>query len=249
MIYLPSLETNITYYCQNTCIGCNHMIPAFKKPYHVDIEVIRKDIEAMKQICHTKEFSVVGGEPTLHPKVVEIIKMVKESGISDEVITYTNGQALNHLSDDYYRFLDRLIVDPYKIDDKQKQYITDKCKEYDLPLEWHTTTFRSQFLKDKRDDSYAYSLFSTCWFRYNRSAIDEGYFYRCCSDQFISKFLLNKDKTVDGIAIEGLTEETLQEYLNPINTPEICAYCCGNSGEPMEWKETSRENWLKESAR
>ncbi len=249
MINLPSLETNITYYCQNTCIGCNHMIPAIKKPYHVDIEVIRRDIEAVKQICHTQEFSVVGGEPTLHPQVAEIIQMVKESGISDTVITYTNGQSMDHLPDEYYKWLDRLIVDPYKIDEMRKQFIADKCNEFNLPLEWHTTTFRSQFLRDRRDQSYADRLYRTCWYRFNRSAIDEGYFHRCCSSQFITQFILGKDRTADAIAIDGLTEEKLNEYLNPADTPEVCYFCCGNSGVAMEWRECAREDWLKESAR
>jgi len=223
------------------------MIPLVEKPYHVDISVIERDIEAMKKICHSKEFSVVGGEPTLHPQVTEIIQMVKQSGISDIVLTYTNGQAVNHLPDAFYENLDRLIVDPYKIDDVRKQYITDKCAEFNLPLEWHTTTFGKQFLKDKRDKGSANGIFNGCWFRFNRSVIDEGYFYRCCSSPFIPRYLLGQDRTADAIPIDGLTEEKLITYLNPPEAPEICSVCNGNSGELIGWRETTRAKWLQES--
>lgn len=248
MILLPSLEANITYYCQNKCASCNHMIPLVEKPYHVDLDVIERDINAMKKIAHCVEFSVVGGEPTLHPQVAEIIKMVQMSGIANTVLTYTNGQAMKHLPDDYYKYLDLIRVDPYKLTQEQRDYITDRCGQFGLPIEWHSTDFRRQFYRNKHSKEQADQLFKYCWFRYNRAVIDEGYFYRCCTSPFIPLYLLGQERTADAIPIEGLTEQKIVEYLNPPETPEICYVCGGNCGEPVGWHEVSgRDEWLNDS--
>jgi GTP 3',8-cyclase len=247
MIYLPSLETNITYYCQNKCVSCNHMIPLIDKPYHVDPGVIERDIYAVKEICRSDEFSIIGGEPTLHPEIVEIIRMIKRSEIAKTVLTYTNGQAMKHLPDAFYQEIDILFVDPYKIGEEEKKYISNKCAEFDLPLHWHSTNFRQQFFRNKHSKEHADGLFNSCWYRFNRSVIDEGYFYRCCTSPFIPKYLLGQAKEADAIQIKGLTEEKLRAYLNPAQAPEICYVCAGHMGDLVGWRETTRDKWLDES--
>ena len=247
MVIFPSLETNITYYCQNKCVSCNHMIPLVEHPYHVDPAIIERDLAVMSKVSHAAEFSIIGGEPTLHPAIMDIIRIVHKSGIANNVLTYTNGQAMRHLPDAFYEELDRLVIDPYKIDDDTRAYITEKCMKAGLPLEWHSTDFTRSFYRNKRSEAASTGLFSTCWFRFNRSVIDEGYFYRCCTSPFIPKYLFGQAKEADGLSLDGITEQKLLDYLNPQQTPEICSVCSGNCGPKIGWSETSRENWLDAS--
>jgi cyclic pyranopterin phosphate synthase len=247
MVTLPSLESNVTFYCQNKCASCNHMIPLVEHPYHVDPAVIERDLKAMSKIAHSLEYSIVGGEPTLHPQIVDIIRIIKRSGIANLILMYTNGQAMKHLPDAFFEELDLLRVDPYKIDEEQKDYIKRRCLKAGLPIEWHSTQFMRQFYRNKHTPEKAAKLFKHCWFRYNRSVVDEGYFYRCCTSPFIPQYLLGQERTADAIPVEGLTEEKLIAYLNPPETPDICYVCSGNFGEPVGWHETTREKWLEES--
>jgi GTP 3',8-cyclase len=244
MINFPQLETNITEYCQNRCVGCNHIIPLVDKPAHLDPAVIERDLVTASKIMHSWDYSLVGGEPTMHPAIVDIIKIVKASEIADRVVMYSNGQSVRHLPDDFWRELGQLIITPYKLNDDDRAYITAKCAQFALPLEWHWVGFTRQF---RRNPSPAESLFQSCWFRYNRSVIDNGYFYRCCTSPFIPFYLLGQAKEADGLALEGITEQKLRDYLKPAQPPEICQYCTGNTGPQIGWRETTRDKWLEES--
>jgi organic radical activating enzyme len=247
MINFPSLETNVTYFCQNKCVACSHMIPIIDKPYHLDPAILERDLNVMKQFSHASEFSIIGGEPTLHPQIMDIIRIVQRSGIANTVLTYTNGQAMRHLPDDFYRELDRLVVDPYKIDAEECQFITDKCATFGLPLEWHETNFNRQIYRNKHAPELANDLYQHCWYRFNRAVVDEGYFYRCCAGPFIPKYVLGQAKEADGLSLEGITEQKVREYMDQKETPEMCYVCSSNRGVKIGWRETTRERWLEES--
>lgn len=247
MIFFPQLETNITTYCQNRCVSCNHIIPLVEKPQHLDPSVIERDLTAMAKICHARDYSLVGGEPTSHPQIMDIISIVKRSGIATSLVMYTNGQSLRHLPDAFYQELDRLIVTPYKLHQEDVIYISEKCATYGLPLEWHSTNFTRSFYKQRHNIEYATALYRSCWFRFNRNVIDNGHFYRCCTSPFIPFYLLGQTHEADGLPIDGITEERLNAYINQAETPEICYVCGSNNSQAIGWRETTREKWLEES--
>jgi GTP 3',8-cyclase len=247
MVIFPQLETNVTTYCQNKCVSCNHIIPLVEKPAHLDPALIERDLSAFSKIAHADVYCMIGGEPTLHPGIVDIMRIIKRSGIANELVTYTNGQSMRHLPDAFYQELDRLFATPYKVSDEDREYITRKCAEFGLPLEWHSTNFTRSFYRAKHSPDRAAELFRQCWFRYNRSVIDDGYFYRCCTSPFMPFYLMGQAKTADGMALDGITEQGLRDYLNPKDTPEICYQCGSNCGPSIGWHETTRDRWMEES--
>jgi cyclic pyranopterin phosphate synthase len=245
MVTFPHLETNITTYCQNKCVSCNHIIPLVTEPAHLSPEIIERDLTAARQFMHACDYTLVGGEPTLHPEIMDIIGIVKRSGIADGMVVYTNGQAMRHLSDAFYREVNQLIVTPYKLSDDDRAYIMAKCTEFGTQLEWHWVGFTRTFYRHAQPKASADNTYGSCWFRWNRKTVDNGYFYRCCISPFIPT-LLGKTPSADGLALDGMTDETLKAYLNQ-ETPEVCYYCTSNVGPQIGWRETTREKWLEES--
>ncbi len=245
MIYFPHLETNITNYCQNRCVSCNHLTPIATKRAHLDPAIIERDLAMASPLMHGGDFTLVGGEPTLHPQIMDIIRIVKASGIADGMVVYTNGQSMRHLTDDFYKEIDLLIVTPYKLGGEDRAFITGKCEKYGTALQWHTTEFTQSFHKTRHSDEEAAEIYRTCWFRHNRRVIEDGYFYRCCLSPFIPTLTGGKH---DGLPLEGMTDARLLDYLNePV--PDICYICGSNIGVPIGWRECSREDWLKESVK
>lgn len=246
MITFPHGETNVTLACQNRCVSCNHFIPA-QKPWFCDPAVVERDLNAAAKMMHFDVYNLVGGEPMLHPAVVDLMRIVKASGITNRMEITSNGQAARKMPDEFWSELDDLIVTPYKLNEDDKAFIADKCQRFGVYLQWHPVIFTWAAYKRENEPQRAHELYRHCWYNVNRHVIDEGYFYRCCTAPFIPSVLMGLPKETDGIALEGLTEDGLREYMNQVETPKSCYRCASNCGAQIPWRETSRENWLDES--
>jgi cyclic pyranopterin phosphate synthase len=243
MIRLPHSEYNITTACQNSCVACNHFNP-LQERWHKDPEVVKHDFELAAKLLHFHDMCIIGGEPTLHPRLLEILDITRNSGITDRVKVNTNGQNAERWPDDLYRKTDHLQVSPYKLTAEEKFRLKIKCAEFNVELEWQDLGFRKVGYK-VADAERGRRLFQNCWYRHNRHVIEDGYFYYCCVGRWIPETLLGKSRTSEAIALEGLTEERLKEFLGATEPPASCAVCCSNMGEMIGWsEEKDKVKWL-----
>jgi cyclic pyranopterin phosphate synthase len=244
---LPHGETNITLACQNRCVSCNHFIP-LQDPWFADPSVIARDLTAAAEVMHFRVYNLVGGEPTLHPQVVEIARIVRQSGITDRVEITSNGQSCARWPDALYQAIDDLIITPYKLTGEQRALIIDKCAEFGVSLQWHPVVFTYAAYKQPHRPEQADRLYRSCWYADNRNVIDEGYFYRCCIGRFIPELLLGLPHDADAIPLDGLTEEKLLAYLRQAETPAACLVCGANCAPQLAWREQAdRGKWMEES--
>lgn len=84
------LEFHISYSCNNDCIFCGerHRLEKFKKIGFVGCSVVKKNLKERRTLgCNFVNFT--GGEPTLHPDFLEIVKYAKRLGY--RVYVGTNG--------------------------------------------------------------------------------------------------------------------------------------------------------------
>ncbi len=78
----------VTDDCNLACEGCYR--PHIKN--HKSLEQIAQELEVFKQRRKSDCMSIAGGDPLVHPQIVEIVKMIKEAGWKP--IINTNGLAL-----------------------------------------------------------------------------------------------------------------------------------------------------------
>lgn len=246
MITRPHGETNITLACQNRCVACNHFVPV-QDPWFIEPEDLKRDLAMASKIVHFERYNLVGGEPMLHPKLMELLHILKDSGIADTLEITSNGQAIERMPDEFFTVLDELIITPYKLSAELIDYIKRKCAEAGLALQWHPVIFTEVAYGNKANEPDAYNRYKRCWYNVNRHVIDGGYFYRCCTAPFIPSVLLGMAKERDGIKLEGLTEAGLTAYLDQQETPESCYVCASNCGRQLPWRETTKDRWLAES--
>jgi len=75
--------------CNLTCDGCyRENVPKSHKP----LSVVRQEVEAFKRLRNSDGISIAGGDPLMHPEIVEIVRMVTELGMKP--IVNTNGAML-----------------------------------------------------------------------------------------------------------------------------------------------------------
>lgn len=79
------IEIDITYQCNLACINCCRFCGKFPTKEKMTVDQICKFIsESKKKKISWKYISLLGGEPTLHPDLIEIIRVLKE--YSDELV-------------------------------------------------------------------------------------------------------------------------------------------------------------------
>lgn len=91
-LIIGCLDLCITTKCNQKCKGCSSLIPLYKSPSNVELELILSSLEKLFSIINRIiRVHVLGGEPFLHPQLTQIIEYLNEKKEVDEVIVLTNG--------------------------------------------------------------------------------------------------------------------------------------------------------------
>ena len=93
MLIIEHVETNVTLACQNTCVGCNHFAP-IQTAQPITVAQLAHDLSALGKVARVNRWAAIGGEPTLHPQIGELLKAARESGTVGIIEVWTNGYAL-----------------------------------------------------------------------------------------------------------------------------------------------------------
>lgn len=250
MLNIDHVETNITTACNNVCVGCNHYIP-MQRPVFVDPDQIRHDLAAFGKAAHIRRYALIGGEPTLHKRIDDILEIACASGVVDTVEVWTNGARIQAMSGAFWTMVDEIDLTVYPGKSVDISWIEAKCAETgtELRIKNGAADFTTLLYRRTANEAEAAEMYRTCWYRTYCRVLDNGYFYRCCTSPFIPKLILGLDDGADGLPVEGITEDALLAYLGSAETPASCARCAGNSGAHIGWRETSRAAWLDESMR
>lgn len=256
MIRLPHLETNVTVACQNRCVSCNHFVPVQThriKESMLDPAVLERDMHHFGRVAHSDAWAAIGGEPLMHPKLVELLRVVRASGVADILEVWTNGQDLPKMANNFWESFDRLVVSVYPgFDDERLKWIkiTSEMMGVELRIidERHRPNF-TRLLAPTDDAQRVARRYRDCWFKTYSRVLDNGYFYRCCTSPFIPALLQGKQWGTDGLKVdESLTVERLQSFLEQVIVPSSCWSCAGRSTEdavPVQWREIpDPKEWL-----
>lgn len=80
----------VTDICNIKCKGCYRLVIG---EGHKPLEKIKEEIRFLKRWRNCDGISLAGGEPVLHPQIMEIISFIK--GMNMKTVMLTNGYALN----------------------------------------------------------------------------------------------------------------------------------------------------------
>lgn len=86
---VPHLVLEINQKCNISCESCYKQKFNYNKP----VEVIKKEIEIGLKKRNLDKITIAGGEPTLHPDLVEIVRYINEKKINTRLLS--NGLVLN----------------------------------------------------------------------------------------------------------------------------------------------------------
>ncbi len=86
---VPHALLDVNRQCNLTCRSCYNLVEQGNKP----LAVIEQELDSLLALRRLDSVSIVGGEPTLHNQLVEIVELITRRGLHSEL--FTNGVLLD----------------------------------------------------------------------------------------------------------------------------------------------------------
>ncbi len=228
-ILARSLEVNLTSHCNLSCYGCDHASPVNAEEY-LSVEELRRDLAALSPVYHVFEFRLTGGEPFLHPELMEVVAAIRGSGIADKITLVTNGVLLHKASEELWKRIDRLVVSIYPGVKRRLSHddLRDLAHRHGMLL-WHKPTdeFTIKLLHSRNgDDDLVKAIYDT---------VGVG------APAWPGDSVLVRDNPD--------LHEQLKAFLSCEEPLGACRYCLGCAGRPTESRQMNRatvQEWLSE---
>jgi MoaA/NifB/PqqE/SkfB family radical SAM enzyme len=259
-----SVEYNLTEHCNLTCYACDHASPLLPKKF-ASIEEFTRDFEALARVFHSKQLRIVGGEPLLHPQLIEFLVEARRIKIADAIVLITNGVLLHEAPGELWKRIDQLWISAYpgvkrKLDDEECARI---CKTHNVHLQiWHANKFNRTLINNRVDDpDLVKAIFRECKLAGEVSChtVHEGRFYKCSIAPFMGPRLAMRgiafnNRNVDGVLLHDNHNlyEDVDRCLNGPTPLAACSYCLGTSGPLVDHHQLNRngrQRWLEEDNR
>ena len=118
----PKLDVQVCDHCNLRCAGCLHFAPLAEERF-LDLDEYSRDLERLAAIegigGYFGSIALMGGEPLLHPNIVEVIRTTRAHLPNERIVLCTNGLLLKRMGDDFWGALAECGVDvaisPYPI--------------------------------------------------------------------------------------------------------------------------------------
>ena len=118
----PALDVHVTDHCNLRCKGCVHFAPLAQKRF-LDLDGFEADLRALSTIpgieSYFRGLYLMGGEPLLHPRIVDVITLTRRMLPRVRIVLATNGVLLGRMGDEFWDALVscdvELHVSPYPI--------------------------------------------------------------------------------------------------------------------------------------
>lgn len=201
------------------------------------------DLARLKTVVHFQRIQMVGGEPTLHPDLPELMRVARASGIANEVMVITNGGLLKRMPDEFWRELDTLQLSIYPgLDADIPEYAKARCAEFGKPF---YSTVYLDFYQQLRAVPNDGAHFATCHWKADCYSVERGFFFLCPQSIFFPEKFMELPVGVDGLSLDNLTQEKFDTFLDRKEPLNACKICMANELKSKPWAEAkNREEWM-----
>lgn len=247
IIYTKTMEINATKHCNLSCRGCSHSAPTFKDAEY-DLETLKMDLNKLKSFIRCDIIRVVGGEPLLHSNFMELIKIIKESNISNKISLITNGILLPTIDIMIFNNIDELEVSIYPLNEKMsvriKEYVQEISHYFTKVRLLEYNSFREPFTNEKsQDEELVQNVYDTCQISHfwRCITIDNGFLYRC------PQSMINAVKTndySDALKIDDISDyRYILSFLENNFPIKYCYKCLGSVGKIINHDQINKSQW------
>lgn len=252
-------EVDIVSHCNLNCKCCSQFSPISDTEF-IDVVNMKRDFDRLGELfCgKAKRIYLIGGEPLLHPNLIECMKIAREAFPIGVISVFTNGILLLKQTDEFWKSCRdnniSIIVTKYPIKlehDKIRKYVESQGVEFKFFGASEDFKYMTNLGLDITGRQNREMSFTRCREANNCIKLRDGKLYTCTRPAAIYKF--NKffnlnlnvcEQDYVDIHAEISGEEVLRKLAKAI---PFCRYCnFGGEKKAMEWGRTEKkiEEWL-----
>ncbi|MDR0527310.1 MAG: radical SAM protein [Spirochaetaceae bacterium] len=245
-------EVSVCDHCNLNCVSCEHFSPIADETF-LDIEQYEKDCKRLSELFggEIAWLHLMGGEPLLHPRLIEILEISRRYFKSGSIELVSNGILLLKQSDLFWETCRKNDITvavtqyPIKLDHK---LIERKAVETGIRFRYyfigHKTMHKKPLdINGRQNIAENLSLchkFNTC------VQLVSGKLYTCIEMAYIKYFnkYYNQNLVVDeNDSIDIYKAKTKHEILEKLAKPvSFCKYCdIKNTDFGIEWRVSKKE--------
>lgn len=224
--------------CNLNCAGCNIFIPLCSKPaWMVGIDEFRRDVKRLSELFGNsiEILELMGGEPLMHPKLDELISIVRQYFSSVIIRIVSNGLLLPRMSESFWescRQNEALVsVTPYPVT-LDLERINNLAEEKQAKVEFFgiaTEKTSWHFAYDPTGGQHPTESFGLCWMANDCVSMKQGRISTCPVIPYANYFsdYFKKDMyAANDDSIDIYKAQSAQEIFDFIAKPvSFCRFC------------------------
>ena len=243
---LPRLEIHVCDQCNLNCRGCSHYCNLVQEDRFVDINNFEKDIKEVAKKLNFSEIKLLGGEPLLHPNLIEFFRLTREAFPKIKIILTTNLILLDTMKEDFWEAMKKynIVFQLTKYPPMNEKFVhyLDLIASYNIPIDNIHVANEFWLFKNPNGNSKPQEVYKQCCEAYCRQLRD-GRLYICpdaCYMDYYNKYF-DKNIPVDkGIDIYKHTSSEIYNYLT--THKETCRYCFGKDKfKYVRWEKSQKQ--------
>ena len=252
-LWRPAIEFNLTEHCNLRCEHCDHASPMMPTSF-ADFASFSRDIEVLSAVLHAGELKFLGGEPVLHPGLLDFLRQAKVAGIANRLIVVTNGVLLHKAPEELWELIDGLWISIYpgiklRFEWEWLQSIIDKYQIFVWRKETPDFAERS-LISPLGNDSLVQMVYDNCDLAhlFSCNTIHDGRYYLCSPSVWSERRL-----GMHGISFTNLAEDSvsihdcgdlwasLSELITKKDPLKACRFCLGSWARRVPNRQLTRK--------
>ncbi|NDV47348.1 radical SAM protein [Paludibacter sp. 221] len=236
---IPILHLHLTDHCNLNCRGCDNFSPLAPATSYADIEVFEKDCTRIAKLMEGRidEIQLLGGEPLLHPKIIDFMEITRKCFPNTPINIVSNGLLLPKQTTEFWESCRKndihIIVTKYPVKLDYKK-IEQHVRAQGVAFSYYGNTEKVdktmqcipldvEGKQDARDSFLRCSRANRC------ISLDGGKIYTCSLIPYVKYFNkhFNKDLVVSPADYIDIYEaKSGDEILDFVSKPvPFCRYC------------------------
>ncbi|MFH8812428.1 radical SAM protein [Streptomyces hygroscopicus] len=245
-------ELNVAHHCNLGCASCSHLSPVFRRSL-IATETAARDLSLLARSFRARFVKVLGGEPLLHPELVPLLGLVRDSGIAPHTTVCTNGLLLPRMRDNFWAAVDEVEISVYPDRELPEEKMAGVRAYADkhgvrLTLAYYSHFRYSYAERGTEDDGLVRHIYDTCQIAHvwRCHTLYEGHFFKCPQSVFLPQVLEGAgDPMADGLRLSDAPDfpERLLAYLRSPKPLRACRNCLGSAGLRMAHQQRNRRDF------
>lgn len=258
--HLMYFELNIVDHCNISCLGCSHFSPIAEKRVS-PVEEVKNDLCRMSELTNQNvdEIHILGGEPLLHPDLLEILTVSRESFPNSVISLITNGVLLLKQDDSFWSVCadNQITIEvtkyPMSID---YETMHQTCVDKGVEFKFHSYTGKAtktlyKMPLDENGTQDSIESFQNCTLANRWVALMDGKMYTCQTAPNVHHFDKKFGTSMHleyGDYLDIYKVKNIDEILDFLAMPKpFCRHCKPNeviNDIPWQCSRQEKSEWV-----